>query len=87
MLRDFQDWVTKRTQLPLGSLVGDVHTWNLAPMLWGSPGHRERPHVHVLANSSNSQNQPPNTSVREPSEDSRSAAYRPFQLKPNGAKP
>lgn len=87
MLCDFQHWVTKRILLPLGSLVGGVHTWNLAPMLWGSPGHRERPHVRVLADSSNSQHQPPNMSVRKPSEDSSPAAYWPFQLKPNRAKP
>lgn len=98
VLCDFLGWGTQRTQLPLDSLFWGAHglgcwslmvehTWNLAAILWGSPGHRERPHGDVLADSSNSQDQPPNIGVREPSGDSSPAACRPFQWKPNGAHP
>lgn len=49
MLCDFWGWITKRIQLlpllsvsPL-SLICDACLWNPATMLWGSPGHLEKP--------------------------------------------
>lgn len=52
MQHDSWHQVTKATLLPPGSLSRDTCSWNPAVMLWGNPGHMERPHVSIPANGS-----------------------------------